>query len=54
MKIDSLEVQGSDFANAELTPKFSRYHFDRLGKEDQDMLKQVEFYCYDQQGCRML
>ena len=25
-----------------------------LSKEDQEILRQVDFFCYDQQGCRML
>jgi hypothetical protein len=25
-----------------------------LSKEDQEILRQVEYFCYDQQGCRML
>ena len=28
--------------------------FGRLSKEDQDIIRQIDFYCYDQQGCRML
>jgi hypothetical protein len=28
--------------------------FSKLPKEDQDVLRQIDFYCYDQQGCRML
>lgn len=28
--------------------------FNKLSKEEQEIIRQIDYYCYDQQGCRML